>query len=182
MTTIHTKMTIEEFLALPETNHITQLIDGDFVVTPPPLDIHQETVGALYLYISRLEVGGKLRLAPTGIYMDNENAVEPDIFWVSAANESCFLRADGRYWQGAPDFIIEVLSPSTTDHDQNYKFQLYEKYGVREYWLVDPESKRIEVYQRENNQFRRAGSFAPSSTFASTALNKVINVTAAFTL
>lgn len=106
------RMTSTEYHQLPETNRIEELIDGELVVTPPALDNHQEISGDVYSYLRQIIQGGVLRYAPTGIHFDDGNDFEPDIFWISPENDRCVLDAKGLYWHGAPDLIVEILSPS----------------------------------------------------------------------
>ncbi len=164
-----TRVTFEEYAALPETNQIVELIDGEIVVNPP-LDVHQETLGEIYLSLRNLIKVGKLRIAPTGLHFDDGNSFEPDLFWVSPENTQCFLEENGRYWHGAPDLVIEILSPSTASDDRGIKYETYEKYGVREYWLVDPDAKFVEVYRHEGGKFERQGVFKPNQPFSSAVL------------
>ena len=166
---IKTKATFADYAALPETNQLIELIDGEIIVNPP-LDIHQDVLGIIYVFLRETLKGGKLRMAPTGIYFDEINSFEPDIFWVSPQNEKCFLGADNRYWHGAPDLIVEILSTSTASKDRGTKFDVYEQSGVREYWLVDPLSRYIEVYKNRNGAFSRLGLFELNKSFISEVL------------
>ncbi len=91
---------------------------------------------------------------------------------MSGADSRCRLGEDGcRY--GAPDLVVEVLSPSTAHKDRGVKFDLYEKHGVREYWLLDPEGRYAEVYRRERERFDRVGVFGPGQSWASGVLGGV---------
>ncbi len=166
---IKTKATFADYAALPESNQIIELIDGEIIVNPP-LDAHQDVLGTIYVFLRQSLKGGKLRMAPTGIYFDETNSFEPDIFWVSPQNEHCFLGDDNRYWHGAPDLIVEILSTSTASKDRGIKFDTYEQSGVREYWLVDPLSRYIEVYNNRQGVFTRLGLFEPDKTFVSEVL------------
>lgn len=164
-----TKISLAAFLALPETNQITELIDGEVVVTPPK-DEHQATVGSAYFGLKLLVKSGIFRIAPTGLHLDDANFVEPDIFWVSEGNRVYALGDDG-YWHGAPDLIVEVLSPSTARRDRDDKFLLYQRYGVREYWLVEPVAEFIEVYVLRDGRFDRSGVYGLGEQFESPALD-----------
>ncbi len=161
-----TSATFADYAALPETNQFVELIDGEIIVNPP-LDVHQDVLGTIYVYLRQSLSGGTLRMAPTGGYFDESNSFEPDIFWVSPQNKQCFLGSDNRYWQGAPDLIVEILSTSTASKDRGIKFETYEQHGVREYWLVDPAAQYIEVYANRQGVFHRVGVFERGKTFAS---------------
>lgn len=165
-----TRMTIEEYMALPESNQHMELINGELIVSPAPKDGHQKAstkhIGFFVLNIKE----GELRTAPSDLHIDGIVVVQPDIFWISPSNDRCTLHEDG-YWHGVPDLIVEILSPSTASRDRGFKYQLYERCGVREYWLVDYESLFIEVYTLQSGKFERLGLFTPGEAFESPILN-----------
>jgi Uma2 family endonuclease len=178
---IQTRMTSTQYWSLPETNQIEELIDGELVMTPPPLDAHQDSLGNGYDLLRQnvLKIrGGYLRLAPTGVHFEDGYDFEPDIFWVAPDNDHCVLAPDGRYWHGAPDLIIEILSPSTAYRDRGIKFETYEKHGVRKYWLVDPEAAFAEIYHLNEGRFIRLGVFRAGQTFTSPVLGIDVKVDA----
>ena len=160
----HEQMTVEEFLNLPESNQIIQLIHGEVMMSPAPSDLHQRLVGAIYIFLKQVLPGGALRMAPLDVHIDDAEVVQPDVFWVSEDNDQCVL-IEGKYWRGAPDLIIEVLSPSTAQLDQGEKFDLYEKNGVKGYWLVD-QALFMQVYRLEDGKFVRQGVFGLDQTFS----------------
>ncbi|MBL8163023.1 MAG: Uma2 family endonuclease [Anaerolineae bacterium] len=181
VTPVQTKTTFAEYDALPETNQIVELIDGEIVMNPP-VDPHQVVVGNIYFHLRGRIATGQWRLAPTGLHFDDDNSFEPDIFWVSTENTICALEPDGRYWHGAPDLVIEVLSPSTAYRDRGIKYETYQRYGVREYWLVDADGRYAEVYVLLDGKFQRQGVFSPGQPFVSAVLGGVsIDVTPWFT-
>lgn len=168
-----------EFLALRETNRLIELIDGDVIVNPPPLDAHQETAGNLYTFLRERIQDGALRFAPTGLYLDEQYFVEPDLFWGRAANENCVLM-DGKYWRGAPDLVVEILSPGTAQRDREDKFARYQAVGVREYWLVEPSDKTIAVYRLQSGAFVEQDVYGLGDTFTSAVLyGETVSVRAA---
>ena len=173
---VQTRMTSDEYWQQPETNQIEELIDGELVMTPPPLDVHQkQSLTTLKFFIQTIQTG-ELRHAPTGVHFEDGYDFEPDIFWIAPDNDHCMLAPDGRYWYGAPNLIVEILSPSTAYRDRGIKFDTYQKHGVREYWLVDPEAAFIEVYRLENGQFMRVGLFGAKQIFPSSVLGIDIQV------
>ena len=175
---LNTRMTAEAFLELPETNLPTELIDGELIVSPPPVPEHQNASIELIVLLRGLIPNGKLYHAPIDVYFDEANILQPDILWV-AENSQCFI-GDKRL-EGAPDLIVEILSPSTARRDKNKKFLLYEKYGVREYWLVDPQAQYIEVWRLEEDKFVPKGVFGPDETFVAVVLgDKVVTFGAIF--
>lgn len=174
-----TRMTAAEFLALPESNRLEELLHGEYILNPPPSDAHQKIVGRTHILLNDLITGGELRIAPTGVYLDEENFVEPDVFWVSPHNPRCQLR-EGRYWHGAPDLVVEVLSPGTARHDRVIKFSLYEQHGVREYWIIDPDTQYVEVWRLEGELFALQGSYGPGRRFESAVLSVQVDVSKVF--
>lgn len=173
-----TRMHAEEFLALPESNLPIELIDGEVIMSPSPKDIHQKVVGLLHQLLVKLTSGGEIRLSPMDVHLDDLNILQPDIFWVSGPDSLCQLGEDG-YWHGAPDLVVEVLSEATTLRDRREKFNLYEKHGSREYWIVDTTGRYVEVWQRIGEQLQRVGVYAADESFESPLLGgKVVDLKA----
>lgn len=170
------KMTAKEFKQLPETNQFIELLDGDVIMSPAPKNAHQAAVLSIATFFKINAVGGQTVIAPMDVYFDDYNVAQPDIFWVSNEGSQCSLGDDG-YWHGASDLVVEVLSPSTALKDRGIKFNLYEQYGVREYWLVDTEAKFIEVYRLDAGKFARLGAFGAGQNFVSEVLSQLtVNV------
>jgi Uma2 family endonuclease len=172
-----TRMTAAEFSQLPETNRLMELINGEVIVSPSPFDRHQDVVFNLAVLVRSLMPGGKVMIAPMDVYLDDLNAVQPDVFWIAPASQ-CFSR--GGYYYGAPELVVEVVSPSTSTRDRRDKFDLYEKHGAREYWLADPTGEHIEVWQRQDERFTRLGVLTEGGTFRSSALDKDMTLTGVF--
>src|SRR5258705_12773919 len=111
------RMTAAEFARLGETNQIMELIEGEMIMTPAPLDNHQVVAMAFLFWLNESKLDGQHRIAPCDVYLDRYTVVQPDVFWVSKLNKSCKLGDNGR-WSGPPDLAIEVLSPATTLRDR----------------------------------------------------------------
>ena len=176
------RATFADYDALPETNQQVELIDGEIIMVPAPLDIHQQLNGDIYTYIRAIVPSGAIRIAPTGVRL-GDHVVEPDIFWVSADNQNCSLGPDGRYWLGAPDLVVEILLPSTASRDYREKFDIYETHGVREYWIVEPAARYIDVYQRDDNSLVHVGNYSAgdeNAAFQSVMLSREIPVNKLF--
>lgn len=94
---------------------------------------------------------------------------------MSDGNPLCTLGDDG-FWYGAPDLTVEVVSPSSTNRDHRRKFQIYEKQGVREYWIIEPLAKIIYVFVRKDEAFEELGVFKIGDTFTSPLFNTVVSV------
>jgi Uma2 family endonuclease len=174
---IKTRMTADEYFALPESSQIIELIDGELLMVPP-LTEHQMTSSTALIYLGKLVEEGKWFHAPTAVCLDDENTPEPDLFWLSPAHLDKITR---KCIEGAPDLVIEIFSASTAYRDRGVKYALYEKFGVREYWMIDPASRFIEVYTLQNAAFVRHGVYAPGETFASPVFGgKTVDVAALF--
>ncbi len=174
------RTSLSDYLALPENTRITELLDGSIRMTPPPTDRHQQTLGAFYSYLRIQRPDGVLRFAPTGIQLDEENFVAPDLFWIRPDSPDCVLKPDQTYWRGIPDLIVAVMSPATALSDKRDKQRLYDRCGLGEYWLVAPEGRYVEVYQRQHERLSHQGVFSIDDQFHSVALDIDIDVQAAF--
>jgi Uma2 family endonuclease len=170
--TVTLPMTRAQFLALPQTNLPTEYVNGVAIMSPTPIKRHQDTVQETTFTLRALfpKSLGSLNFAPLDVHIDGVNTVQPDVFWVSAENTRCNLGEDG-YWYGAPDLVIEVLSPATEKRDRGEKFKLYETAGVREYWLIGKDY--VEVYQRLEEKFARVGVFGAGESFATSLVADV---------
>ncbi|MBX3065936.1 MAG: Uma2 family endonuclease [Anaerolineae bacterium] len=165
-----TKVTAQEFRQLPETLTPTELIDGEVIVSPSPIATHQRVVVKSVIVLEKWNVQGTTYVAPMDVEFDEENTPQPDIFWIAKENTLCILSDNGKYFRGAPDLIIEVLSDGSIRRDRKTKYQLYEKYGVREYWIVDPMAQLVEVFTLIDGKYALQGIYEPGETFSSTVL------------
>jgi Uma2 family endonuclease len=129
------------FQMLPE-GTLAEVIENQLFMPPSPSPDHQETSGNLFYEITshvRKKKLGKIFFAPLDLYLDeHSNVVQPDIVFIAKNNP---LVIDKRGLRGVPDLIIEILSPGNKKYDSVKKKNLYEKFGVKEYWIVDPETK-----------------------------------------
>jgi len=174
---VRERMTAAEFFLLPETNTFVELINGEIIVSPSPVPQHQRLNFKLAKMVDRLISDGEVLIAPMDVHFDEDNVAQPDILWVSAANKDIITK---KRIEGVPDLIIEIASPGTVRRDRREKFDLYEKYGVREYWLVDAVAAFIEVYYHENGRFQRLGVFTNGDSFESKALGKTVTLNDVF--
>ena len=143
---------MEVFENLPE-GTFAQLINNEIVMSPAPKSIHQiivsEIFNTLYNYAKANNLGQAL-VSPVDVFLNRKNAYQPDIIFIAHGN-MVNLKENGFY--GAPDLVIEVLSPATEKHDRGIKKDVYEKTGVKEYWMIDPVTKMAEGFYLENNAF-----------------------------
>ena len=138
------KFTYEDYCNAPEDKRY-ELHDGDLVVVPSPKEQHQTATLDLAADIrnfARTTGIGRTFVAPFDIVFSNHDVVQPDVIFVS--NDRLDIITPDNI-QGAPDLVIEVLSPSTAHRDRTFKRALYARHGVREFWLVDTDTRTIEV-------------------------------------
>lgn len=169
---VQTRMTAAEFLALPETNLPTELINGELIAMPAPALLHQRALLRLIALLQSLITGGELFFAPVDVYLDDLNIVQSDALWITPNNTTC-VSVEGKYLRGAPDLIVEVLSPGTARRDRRDKFRLYQKYGVRECWMLEPHEQFIEVWQLVNGKIILLDVFGPDEVVTSPLLGSV---------
>jgi Uma2 family endonuclease len=133
------------------------LIDGEHYVTPSPNTRHQDICGTLYLLIrSWLEDHpvGRVFFAPYDVVLSDVDVVEPDLLYLS--NQRAVEVLTPLHAKGAPELVVEISSKATRKRDETIKRRLYERAGVSEYWVVDPEIDVVRVYGREGAGFGRA--------------------------
>lgn len=144
---------MEVFKSLPEGTPV-QLIENKLIMAPSPIVRHQrisnEINVKLYNFVKKNNLGDVF-YAPLDVYLDEQNAFQPDIIFIQKNNMG-IIEEDG-FIHGAPDLVIELLSPSTSKYDLHEKKDVYERSGVKEYWIVDPESKESMGYLKEEGSF-----------------------------
>ena len=142
------QITWRDVQQLPDNGHRHEAIEGELYVTPAPTPRHQEIVLRLALRLQAflVEPGrGRVFVAPIGVeFPDSGEGVQPDIVFVSSAGAAEVGEAG---LVGAPDLVVEVLSPGTAQRDRGVKRKLYERHGVEQYWIVDPETRTVEVWR-----------------------------------
>lgn len=155
-----TRYTFADCLTWGENERI-EIIDGEAVMMSPPSRTHQEISGALFAQLYNFLDGKKCRVyaAPFAVRLfekdgeaseDVDTMVEPDLSVVCDSD-----KLDDHGCKGAPDLVIEILSPSTRRHDRLVKLGLYQRAGVREYWIVDPEYKSVQVFTLDGSSSLR---------------------------
>jgi Uma2 family endonuclease len=149
--------TYEDYLNWPDTERM-EIIDGHIYMMAPPSRLHQKVSGAIYAQFFNYlkDKDCEVYYAPFGVRLPEEgeqsdkaikNVVEPDIVVVCDKT-----KLDDQGCKGAPDLIVEVTSPSTARKDKMEKFNLYERHGVKEYWIVEPENKIVSVFTLQENK------------------------------
>jgi Uma2 family endonuclease len=151
------KLTYDDFVLFPDDGKRHEIIDGEHYVTPSPNLKHQKVSGNLYLLIGvwlEQHPIGQIFYAPFDVVFSCYDVVEPDQLYVTTARAAEVLTSANV--KGAPDLVIEIGSPSTRKRDETIKRHLYERSGVSEYWVIDPELDLVRVYRREAEGFGRA--------------------------
>jgi Uma2 family endonuclease len=150
------KLTYDDFVLFPDDGKRHELIDGEHYVTPSPNLKHQAVSRNLLATIAsflRLHPIGRVYAAPLDVVFSHFDIVEPDLLYVSTARLEVLT---AKHVHGAPDLVVEIGSPSTRRRDEKLKHQLYERFNVTEYWVVDPDIDVVRVYRLENGKYRRA--------------------------
>jgi Uma2 family endonuclease len=161
--TVHT---YEDYRRLPE-GAPYELIGGKLVMTPSPGKRHQIVLKRLLKLLDKHveeKDAGEVLCAPRDVYLAPTEVYQPDILFV--AKDRLEISAEDKV-NGAPDLIMEILSPSNAYYDLKKKFKAYEKYGVKEYWIIDPEELSIEVYDLVDGKFRPAGQSEETGSVSS---------------
>ena len=152
------KLTYDDFVLFPDDGRRHELIDGEHYVTPSPNTKHQRVSYNLTLLIGTwLEQHhhvGRLFYAPFDVVFSRFDVVEPDLLYLS--NERMAEVLTSQHVKGAPDIAIEIGSLGTRTRDETIKRRLYERFGVTEYWIVDPEIDVVRIYRREGERLGRA--------------------------
>lgn len=167
-------MTVAEFEALPEVMGIIELLNGHIVQRQSETLLHQHIVGNVILILHQFVPHGQLHILRASVKLDDENYYQTDVLWVADNNTSCTVNDDGI--DGAPDLVVEVISPGTAKTDRGIKFDTYQASGVREYWIIEPDEEFVEVWELRSANYIKVGLFSVNDTFASPALTVQIPV------
>lgn len=169
---LHPPRTIlEVWGSLPE-GTLCQLINNNLVMSPAPTNVHQTILGKIFVSLSNfLEVKqfGEVKLAPFDVFFGKRNIFQPDIFFVSTENLHQF---QDKGFVGVPDLIIEILSPGTARIDLEQKRNVYEQYGAKEYFIVDPATKTVTALILQGKEFIEMGE--TTGNFRSNLLDTII--------
>jgi Uma2 family endonuclease len=150
------KLTYDDFLQFPEDGKRHELIDGEHYVAPTPNSRHQAISGNLFgliwSYLQHHPIG-RVFSAPLDVIFSDFDVVEPDVLYLSSQR---FAEIETSPWiKGAPNLVVEIGSPTTRKRDETIKRRLYERFGVDEYWVIDPELDTIKVYRRTTDCYER---------------------------
>ncbi len=171
MINVETKLTYADYLKTSDELRY-ELLNGELVMAPAPLLYHQfilrKLLNAMSAYIDEHKLG-ELFCSPTDVVLSDTDVVQPDILCVSK-QRSHILKSESV--QGAPDLVVEILSPSTAELDRTTKLELYALYGVGEYWIVDPDAKTIMVLLRGESRFEVCGIYGEGHIIQSPTLSE----------
>ena len=148
------KLTYDDYLLIPDDGLRHEIIDGEHYVTPAP-DLYHQKVSRriqfqLYTQIELRDLGEVLN-APADVQLSEVDVLQPDLLIVLAERSEIMVPSRVR---GAPDLVVEILSPSTAKRDRALKRARYEAFGVREYWIVDPRARCVEQLVLEQGHYR----------------------------
>jgi Uma2 family endonuclease len=136
---------VDEYNLLDDDNRY-EIIDGKLFMSPAPNTNHQRNSRdlqfSIYLLLKNTQIG-EIFAAPYDVHFDRNNIVQPDLVVVGKDKSS---QISARGFEGAPDIVVEILSPSTKPKDLKYKYEMYQKFKVPEYWIVDPYDKSVEIF------------------------------------
>lgn len=159
------RYTADDLWESPDDGNRYEVIGGELYVSPPPTWEHQYGSGKLFLILGSFiyQRGlGKIVSAPVGVVLDEGSGVQPDLVYVSRAREGIISL---RGVEGAPDLVVEFLSPSTRHLDRGVKMARYAAAGVPHCWLADPATRTLEPYRPVGGSYELVGAFGPGGVF-----------------
>ncbi len=168
--------TYDDYAALPDDGHRYEVMNGVLLMAPAPGGAHQDSVlrFALHLFNHVEVVGlGKVRLAPFDVMLTADRVVQPDVLVV--LNENLGKLTPSRMI-GAPDLVIEIMSPGTATYDRLSKYEAYEQAEVPEYWIANPRTQSVEVLILQDGKYHSQGIFRGSDALPSQVAPGIANV------
>ena len=163
------KLTYQDYLNM-DGDERYELIDGELILIPSPNQAHQTSsisLGSAMHFFSKANGLGIVLLAPFDVLLSDTDVVQPDILFVS--NARAHIRTPDNM-QGAPDLVVEILSPSSASRDWHEKFDLYSEHGVEEYWIVDPANRVVWLTLPQGGVLKVAGTYGVGDTVSSSVL------------
>jgi len=159
MPAVEVKYTYRDLRSTPDDGKRYELFEGNLIVSPVPTTSHQIAVANLFLLLSsfvRRENRGRVLSAPCDVFFSDATVVQPDLLFVGKDRSSIVKE---EYIEGAPDLVVEVVSPNSEERDRGYKFKLYAEQGVKEYWLADCQKRVLQIFGLTSSGFQLAGDF-----------------------
>ena len=160
-------MTYEDYCLLPDDGKQYQVIEGELFLSPAPRTTHQDIIVNLMTLLHthvKAHSLGKVYVAPTDVLLSPTTVVQPDILFIRRENMGIITELN---IQGPPDLCIEVLSPSTESVDRERKMTVYARYGVQEYWIINPVRQMVSIYVRDGGMFALKAEATGNDTITS---------------
>ncbi|MDZ7262341.1 MAG: Uma2 family endonuclease [candidate division KSB1 bacterium] len=164
------RYTYQDYCALPDDRMRYEIINGELFMSPAPTINHQRISRKLEMilcdFVEQNDLG-EIFDAPCDVVFSNEDVVQPDLVFVSK-KKSGIITEDNI--QGAPDLVVEITSPATERADRLEKKATYERFGVKEYWIVDSKKNLLEVWMLSGSKFKKHGVFSQQDVLTSPLL------------
>jgi len=164
------KYTFDDYLKTPEDERY-ELIEGDLLMVPSPVPKHQRISRKIEFTLEKFVTEndrGEIFYAPCDVYLDDENVIQPDIFFISKDRMNII---GDKNIQGAPDLVIEIISESSAYLDMVKKKKLYANFSVKEYWIVIPEEESIQIYILKDKTYMLYKTYNRDNILESSYLN-----------
>ena len=164
------QFTYADYLRQPDNGFRYEIIKGELYMSPAPRPRHQRVLVALLKAVLQYidEHHGEVLIAPIDLILPGlATPVQPDLLYL---NQDQIDMVKETYVEGAPQLIVEVLSPGNSDYDRQTKFNVYAEAGVAEYWLIDPDARTVEVFALRGRAYALAGKFEADDTLRSEVL------------
>jgi Uma2 family endonuclease len=159
-------LTYDDYCLLPNDRNRYEILDGELSVTPAPATKHQTALGNLYRFLANYVVAnqlGKLFIAPTDLILAPTTVVQPDLIFIGTDRLHVVTE---RAIEGAPTLVVEILSPTTHQTDRVTKAQVYARYQIPHYWLIDPDQRTLEAYELARDHYNLVASAQDAEVFA----------------
>ncbi len=167
---ISTRFSYEDLQHIPPDRNRYEIVDGELLVTPAPVPLHQIIAGNLYaelrIHVRKRKLG-RVFIAPLDVLFSPSTVLEPDVIFVS--NSRLHIIGE-KNLTGPPDLVVEVLSESTAQLDREIKPKQYALYGVPEFWRIDPFKKTVEVFGLERGEYELRATLGPGEMLKSSLL------------
>ena len=157
------KLTYEDYVLFPDDGMRHEILDGEHYVTASPFVRHQRISGRIYRPLSSWveeRALGEVFYASVDVVLSPHDVAVPDLFYISKERSEIITEKN---IQGAPDLIIEIISPSTRLRDEGIKLQRYESFGIQEYWMFYPDRRTTRAYRGEGGRFRLAAELSAAA-------------------
>ncbi len=164
---VDTRLSYEDYCLLPNDGKRYEIINGELFATPSPLSLHQIVVANLHLELGQFVKAhnlGRVYVAPLDVVFSRFDVVEPDLLYISKERAAVLTE---RNVQGAPDLVVEILSETTAEIDRTTKLKLYARYGVQEYWIIDPSGPSAQIYRRQEEGLELVAKLAAADSLTS---------------